>query len=50
MPGQYAARGGILDVYSPEADVRCASSFSGIEIESMRKFDTGKSAIFEPSR
>ena len=39
MPGQYAARGGILDVYSPEADRPVRVEFFGDEIESMRKFD-----------
>ena len=39
MPGQYAARGGILDVYSPEADRPVRIEFFGDEIESMRKFD-----------
>ncbi len=39
MPGQYALRGGILDVYSPEADRPVRVDFFGDEIESMRKFD-----------
>ena len=39
MPGQYAARGGILDVYSPEADRPVRIEFFGDEVESMRKFD-----------
>ena len=39
MPGQYATRGGILDVYSPEADRPVRVEFFGDEIESMRKFD-----------
>ena len=39
MPGQYAARGGILDVYSPESDRPVRIEFFGDEIESMRKFD-----------
>src|SRR6202011_1600234 len=39
MPGQYAARGGILDVYSPEADRPVRIEFFGDEVESIRKFD-----------
>src|ERR1700756_4761133 len=39
MPGQYALRGGILDVYSPEADRRVRVEFFGDEVESIRKFD-----------
>src|SRR5271165_3923167 len=39
MPGQYAVRGGILDVYSPEADRPVRIEFFGDEVESMRKFD-----------
>ena len=39
MPGHYAARGGILDVYSPEADRPVRDEFFGDEVESMRKFD-----------
>ncbi len=39
MPGQFARRGGILDVYSPESDRPIRVDFFGDEIESMRKFD-----------
>ena len=39
MPGQYALRGGILDVYSPEADRPLRIGFFGDEVESIRKFD-----------
>ena len=39
MPGQYAVRGGILDVYSPESDRPVRVEFFGDEVESMRKFD-----------
>jgi transcription-repair coupling factor (superfamily II helicase) len=39
MPGQYALRGGILDVYSPRADRPVRIEFFGDEIESIRKFD-----------
>jgi len=39
MPGEYAVRGGILDVYSPEADRPLRIEFFGDEVESIRKFD-----------
>src|SRR5271167_20054 len=39
MPGQYAVRGGILDVYSPEADRPLRIEFFGNEADSIRKFD-----------
>jgi transcription-repair coupling factor (superfamily II helicase) len=39
MPGEYAIRGGILDVYSPEADRPVRLELFGDEIESIRKFD-----------
>jgi transcription-repair coupling factor (superfamily II helicase) len=39
MPGQYARRGGILDVYSPEMDRPVRIEFFGDEVESLRKFD-----------
>src|SRR5881392_305309 len=39
MPGEYALRGGILDVYPPEADRPLRVEFFGDEIESIRKFD-----------
>src|SRR5438034_294629 len=39
MPGEYALRGGILDVYSPEADRPLRIEFFGDEVESIRKFD-----------
>src|SRR5271169_5953364 len=39
MPGEYAIRGGILDVYSPEADRPLRIEFFGDEVESIRKFD-----------
>ena len=41
MPGEYASRGGILDVYSPEADRPLRIEFFGDEVESIRKFDPG---------
>src|SRR5580692_10837697 len=36
MPGEYAVRGGILDVYSPEADRPVRIEFFGDEVESIR--------------
>ena len=39
MPGEYAHRGGILDVYSPEADRPVRIEFFGDEVESIRKFE-----------
>src|SRR3954469_3662372 len=41
MPGEYALRGGILDVYPPEADRPLRIEFFGDEVESVRKFDPG---------
>ena len=48
MPGQYAARGGILDVYSPEADRPVRIEFFGDEIEPMRKFDPASQRSSNP--
>jgi transcription-repair coupling factor (superfamily II helicase) len=48
MPGQYAVRGGILDVYSPEADRPVRIEFFGDEIESMRKFDPASQRSSNP--
>jgi transcription-repair coupling factor (superfamily II helicase) len=39
MPGEYALRGGILDVYSPEAERPVRIEFFGDEVESIRQFD-----------
>jgi transcription-repair coupling factor (superfamily II helicase) len=39
MPGQFTRRGGILDVYSPEADRPVRIEFFGDEIETLRTFD-----------
>lgn len=41
MPGQFALRGGILDVYPPEADRPLRIEFFGDEVETIRKFDPG---------
>src|SRR6266576_2894917 len=48
MPGQYAVRGGILDVYAPEADRPVRVEFFGDEIESMRKFDPASQRSSNP--
>src|SRR2546426_2691293 len=48
MPGQYALRGGILDVYSPEADRPVRIEFFGDEIESIRKFDPASQRSSNP--
>ena len=39
MPGQFTRRGGILDVYSPEAERPVRLEFFGDEVESLRGFD-----------
>jgi len=41
MPGQYAVRGGLLMHILLKLIGRCALSFSGNEVESIRKFDPG---------
>jgi len=38
-PGQYAVRGGILDIYSPAAPAPYRLEFFGDELESLRTFD-----------
>src|SRR6266852_492696 len=49
MPGQYTLRGGILDVYSPEADRPVRIEFFGDEIESIRKFDPASQRSSSPA-
>ncbi len=39
MPGEFAHRGGLLDVYPPEPDRPVRIEFFGDEVESIRKFD-----------
>ncbi len=39
MVGEYSVRGGILDVYPPEASKPCRIEFFGDQIESMRRFE-----------
>ncbi len=48
MPGQFARRGGILDVYSPEADRPVRAELFGDEIESLRKFDPASQRSASP--
>ena len=48
MPGQYALRGGILDVYSPEADRPLRIEFFGDEADSIRKFDPASQRSSHP--
>jgi transcription-repair coupling factor (superfamily II helicase) len=38
-PGQFAVRGGILDVYSPAADLPIRAEFFGDELDTMGYFD-----------
>jgi transcription-repair coupling factor (superfamily II helicase) len=49
MPGEYALRGGILDVYSPEADRPARIEFFGDEVESIRKFDPATQRSSSPA-
>jgi transcription-repair coupling factor (superfamily II helicase) len=49
MPGEYAVRGGILDVYSPDADRPVRVEFFGDEVESIRKFDPGTQRSAAPA-
>src|SRR5262249_720296 len=39
LPGEFTRRGGILDVYSPDAEAPYRLEFFGDEIESIRQFD-----------
>ncbi len=48
MPGQFTRRGGILDVYSPEAERPVRIEFFGDEIESMRRFDPETQRSLQP--
>ena len=38
-PGQFAVRGGILDIYSPAADMPIRAEFFGDELDTMGYFD-----------
>src|SRR5229473_4366692 len=48
MPGQYALRGGILDVYSPEAERPVRIEFFGDEVDSIRRFDPASQRSSNP--
>ncbi len=48
MPGQYAVRGGILDVYSPEAERPVRIEFFGDEVDSIRRFDPASQRSLNP--
>ena len=45
MPGEFAHRGGLLDVYPPESDRPVRIELFGDEVESMRKFDPAHAAL-----
>lgn len=49
MQGEYAVRGGILDVYPPEADRPLRIELFGDEVESIRKFDPGTQRSAAPA-
>jgi transcription-repair coupling factor (superfamily II helicase) len=49
MPGEYALRGGILDVYSPEEERPVRIEFFGDEVESIRKFDPATQRSSNPA-
>ncbi len=49
MPGEYALRGGLLDVYPPEAERPLRIEFLGDEIESIRKFDPATQRSSDPT-
>jgi transcription-repair coupling factor (superfamily II helicase) len=49
MPGEYALRGGILDVYSPEADRPLRIELFGDEVESIRKFEPSTQRSSSPA-
>ncbi|HEY6764079.1 MAG TPA: transcription-repair coupling factor [Candidatus Sulfotelmatobacter sp.] len=48
MPGQYALRGGILDVYSPEAERPVRIELFGDDVESIRRFDPASQRSSNP--
>src|SRR5215468_9881320 len=48
MPGQYAVRGGILDVYSPEAERPVRIEFFGDEVDAIRRFDPASQRSSNP--
>src|SRR5271167_194295 len=48
MPGEFAHRGGLLDVYPPELDRPVRLELFGDEVESIRKFDPGTQRSVQP--
>lgn len=48
MVGDFSVRGGILDIFPPEALHPIRVEFFGDEIESMRRFDAGTQRSLEP--
>ena len=48
MPGQFAVRGGILDVFPPEAERPARLELLGDTIESIREFDTNTQRSTNP--
>ena len=49
MPGEYALRGGILDVYSPEAERPVRIELFGDQVESIRRFDPSTQRSSSPA-
>jgi len=47
LPGEFAVRGGIVDVFPPDADDPYRIEFFGDEIESIRQFDAGSQRTVE---
>src|SRR6185437_9689739 len=48
LPGQFAIRGGLLDVFSPEAPQPVRIELFGDEIESLREFDAASQRSVRP--
>jgi transcription-repair coupling factor (superfamily II helicase) len=48
MPGQFAARGGLMDVFSPEAPRPLRLEFFGDTLESLREFDPATQRSVRP--
>src|SRR5262249_14268718 len=49
MPGEFALRGGILDVYSPEAERPVRIELFGDEVQSIRRFDPATQRSSSPA-
>ncbi|MCE9533510.1 MAG: transcription-repair coupling factor [Planctomycetes bacterium] len=50
LPGEFSKRGGILDIYSPDADVPIRLELFGDEIESLRSFAAATQRSIEDLR